>query len=189
MREIRRKKRIKEKNWPKPGCGVCGFSRQLPDFSRLTSSLVYYLHPPGGAPVPGAAPAELRALAASSRPPPASVSQSSGRGLSLLPALPCVVPGCAPRSGDSCCRRARARCPGGNQRGNKETNLGRPRSRRPNRPNAEWARGGGVTRGGLVGLSLRVDPVPLLRVGPSEVGKALRASLRKCIKNLWRRRV
>lgn len=47
----------------------------------------------------------------------------------------------------------------------------------------------GVSRGFLVGLSPQVGPVPLHRVGPSEMAKPPRFSPRKCIKNRRRRRV
>lgn len=180
---------------------------QLPPFPSptggLTSFLVCLLFTPSrrGQRGSGARCGPGRAPASSPRPA-AALRQQAARSPGLFPLpspktpsgafllpLPFVFPVCSPDQGLPPLSAACYPGGGGNRRRNKETNFGEAMGR-PSQPACCGAGGGvGVSRGFLVGLSLRVGPVPLLRVGPAKVGKAPRVSLRKCIKNRCRGRV
>lgn len=194
-------KKKSKKNWPEPGCGVCGSILQLPPFppsiGSLTAFLVWLVFTLSrrGQRGRGArcSPGRERSLRPESRQPapPASPSFPYPKRCPgpFSPRFPSFCQ-CAPRRGGSCRRRAPARCPGGagNRRRDKETNFVEATAR-PSQPACGGVGRMGVDWGFLVGFCLRVGPVLLLRAVLPKVRKPPRVSFRKCIKNRCRRRV
>lgn len=177
-----------------------------PPFPRPSAALhlsmfVCHLHPPGaasGAAALGAAPAE---------PPPFPLSPLPGRPLcsgSRQPAPPASTRFPRPKlrlGAFHPCSPWFCQC-GHRSGGSRRCGPARCLLREPAEKYGNKLRGGhgtipasllrsreGVNRGFLVGLFPQVGPVPLRGVGPSKMAKPPRFSLRKCIKNRWRRRV
>lgn len=180
----------------------CPPSRRPPAASHL-SLFICYLPPPGAA-------SRAAAFGAAAAEPPPSLPGRPPRSGSRQPAPPAsprfprpkprpgpfllplafVLPLCSPQRG-----LPPPPCPfplprrWGNRRGNKETNFGKSHGAAIP-AGLLGSRGWWGSKGAFWWVSPhRVDPVPLLRVGPSKVGKPPRVSLPKRIKNRCGRRV